>query len=78
MILWCVGEDGLFEYYERLSVFKNNRADEYTDHFQIKHWDSKFILSEFESAGMVVRKDLSDRFLGSAADYFLLQKIAIG
>ena len=68
-------EDGtLFEYYERLSVSENNQINEYTDRFQIRHWDSKLILDEFESAGMIIHQNLSDRFLGSAADYFLLQK----
>ena len=67
-------EIGLFEYVENVKFIRDNEERVFKDSFQIRSWDPKVILDEFETAGMTVIEDVSDRFWGSGADYFILAK----
>ena len=64
----------LFEYSESIRVTDDEQQFFYEDNFQIRCWDSEIILAEFEAASMRVREDVSDRFVGSGAQYFILTK----
>ena len=64
----------LFEYSESIRVTDDEQQFFYEDNFQIRCWDAEIILAEFEAAGMRVREDVSERFAGSGAQYFILTK----
>ena len=67
-------EIGLFDYVENVRFLKDKKECGYNDNFQIRYWEPKVILDQFKTLGMIVREDVSDRFLGSGADYFILAK----
>ena len=67
-------ETELFEYSENGKITDDEQEFTYEDNFQIRCWDVKVILAEFEAAGMSVREDVSERFGGSGAHYFILGK----
>ena len=68
-------ETRLFEYEENVRFIDDGEEFFYEDNFQIRCWDPEVILNEFETAGMNVREDVSNRFRGSGADYYILTKI---
>ena len=68
-------ERRIFEYSENVKITDNERPFIYEDNFQIRCWDVKVILAEFKNAGMSVREDISERFEGAGAHYFILDKI---
>jgi SAM-dependent methyltransferase len=67
-------ETGLFEYVENVRFIDDGEEFFYEDNFQIRCWDQEVILNEFETAGMNVREDVSERFWGSGANYYILTK----
>ena len=67
-------ETGLFKYSENIKANDGMQDLYYQDSFQIKYWAVEDILDEFEKAGMIVNEYLSERFIGSGADYFTLVK----
>ncbi|MDB2423492.1 class I SAM-dependent methyltransferase [Paracoccaceae bacterium] len=67
-------EIGLFNYEENVRFIKDEKECIYKDNFQIRCWNPEVILLEFETAGMTVREDISQRFLGSGAHYYILAK----
>ncbi len=68
-------ERRIFEYSENVKITDNERPFIYEDNFQIRCRDVKVILAEFKNAGMSVREDISERFEGAGAHYFILDKI---
>lgn len=71
----CVDpEMKIFDYSENGKITDNEQQFIYEDNFQIRCWDTKVILAEFEDAGMSVQEDISERYEGSGAHYFILEK----
>ena len=67
-------ETELFDYSENVKIIDDEQEITYEDNFQIRCWDVQVILAEFEATGMSVREDVSERFRGSGAHYFILGK----
>ena len=67
-------ETGLFEYMENVRFIDNEEKYFYKDNFKIRCWDTEVILNEFETVGMNVWEDVSERFWGSGANYYILTK----
>ena len=65
-------ETGLFEYSEKIRIIDTDQDFFYEDSFPIRYWSPEVILAEFDAAGMRVQEDVSERFSGSGAHYFLL------
>ena len=63
--------DVLFRYNEEIRVLEDNQWVNYTDSFQIRHWEQSHILNALEKAGFSLEKDLSGQFTGSGSQYFL-------
>ena len=64
----------IFDYLEKIKTADNKGQFNYEDKFKIRYWDSEIILNEFKREGMDVREDISDKFFGSGAEYFILNK----
>ena len=67
-------QKGLFEYSENITFTEGGEESSYEDNFKIRCWDDETILDEFELAGMSIDDDVSERFRGSGAHYFVLVK----
>ncbi len=61
----------LFQYEESARFLEGNVWIDYTDSFQIRHWEKPQIFEALERVGFVVEEDLSHRFSDSGSEYFV-------
>ena len=66
-------QSDVFTYRESIDVFNGNNWINYSDEFNIKCWQSEIVLNKMKELGFVIKKDLSEKFLGSGALYYLFK-----
>ena len=63
----------VFTYRESIDVLNENNWKNYNDEFKIRCWQSEIVLNKMKELGFVIKKDLSKKFLGSGALYYLFK-----
>ena len=66
-------KNDIYTYNESIDVYEGDNWINYNDKFEIRCWSSETILHKMKQLGFKVKKDLSMRFAGSGASYFLFQ-----
>mgnify|MGYP001157511523 FL=1 len=66
-------QNDVFNYQESIDVLKGNNWVNYSDEFKIRCWQSDLVLNKIKQLGFNIQKDLSEKFLGTGALYFLFK-----
>jgi len=66
-------QNDVFNYQESIDVLNGNNWVNYSDEFKIRCWQSDLVLNKMKQLGFIIQKDLSERFLGTGALYFLFK-----
>ena len=66
-------ESDVFNYSESIDVLNGDKWINYSDEFKIRCWQPEIVLSKMKKHGFIIQKDLTERFAGSGALYFLFK-----
>ncbi len=66
-------QNDIFTYRESIDFFNGNNWVNYSDEFKIRCWRSEIVLNKMKQLGFIIQKDLSKKFSGSGALYFLFK-----
>ena len=72
--IYPLGHDR-YKYHEICSGEFNGNQFSYRDTFIIRNWEEEYIFIKMSEAGFILRENVSDKFSGSGAGYYLFQKI---
>ncbi len=67
------GVNDKYFYQEYIEIKEGDKSIPYTDNFNIKYWSPEIVLNKMKKQSFIIQKDLSMRFAGSGASYFLFQ-----
>jgi len=71
--IYPLGHDR-YKYHEICSGEFNGNQFSYKDTFIIRNWAEEYIFIKMSEAGFILRENISDKFSGSGAGYYLFQK----
>ena len=66
--------DDIYLYKEKSTLIRNGCERLYTDEFKIRYWNSENVLRVLTETGFFIKKDISEEFMGSGSEYFLMEK----
>ncbi len=69
--------DDKYFYQEHIKILAGDQWITYKDNFYIKYWSPEIVLNKMKKQGFIIQKDLSKRFNGSGAEYYLFKLIEI-